>query len=189
MKAVDSLIVDRQHSQGSNTMNRLTDRAVTVISLVILGFALPASDAVAQSVKSQLVGAWTLAAAESVRADGSKVEVFGSHPKGTMIFSSDGHFALIQMRGDLPKLASNSRDAGTAEENKAIIEGSIAYFGAYSVNESDKVITVRLEGSTFPNVGGEQKRIVTSLTADELKFTNPRTPAGVTLAVVWKRAN
>ena len=169
-------------------MNRLTDRAVTVISLVILGVVLLASQAVAQSTKSQLVGAWTLVAAESVRADGSKVEVFGSNPKGTMIFSSDGHFALIQMRADLPKLASNSRDAGTPEENKAVVQGSIAYFGTYSVNESEKVITLKLEGSTFANVGGEQSRIVTSLTADELKFTNPRTPSGVTLEVVWKRA-
>src|SRR5512135_2120847 len=177
--------------KASITMNRLTNRAVTVISLVILGFALLASDAVAQSTKSQLVGAWTLVAAENVRADGSKVgvSVFGSNPKGTMIFSSDGHFALIQMRADLPKLASNSRDAGTPEENKAVVQGSIAYFGTYSVNESDKVITVKLEGSTFANLGGEQKKIITSLTADELKFINPRTPSGATLEVVWKRAN
>jgi hypothetical protein len=35
---------------------------------------------------------------------------------------------------------------------------------------------------------GEQKRIVTTLTADELKFTNPRTPSGATLEVVWTRA-
>jgi len=98
-------------------MNQLTDRAVTVISLVILGFVLSASDAVAQSAKSQLVGAWTLVAAESVRADGSKVgvSVLGSNPKGTMMFSSEGHFALIQMRADLPKLASNCRAAGTSE--------------------------------------------------------------------------
>jgi hypothetical protein len=49
---------------------------------------------------------------------------------------------------------------------------------------------VTLDGSTFANLlgGPEQKRIITSLTADELKFTNPRTPAGVTLLTVWKRA-
>ena len=32
----------------------------------------------------------------------------------------------------------------------------------------------------------EQKRTVTSLTPEELKFTNPRTPAGVTLLTAWK---
>jgi len=36
--------------------------------------------------------------------------------------------------------------------------------------------------------GAEQKRFITSLTADELKFTNPRTPSGETLEFVWKRA-
>jgi hypothetical protein len=52
------------------------------------------------------------------------------------------------------------------------------------------MIFVKIVASTFANLAGgpEQKRIVTSLTADELKFTNPRTPAGVTLFTVWKRA-
>jgi hypothetical protein len=31
-------------------------------------------------------------------------------------------------------------------------------------------------------------RIITSITGDEMKFTNPRTPAGVILEFVWKRA-
>jgi hypothetical protein len=146
--------------------------------------------AAAQSPREHLVGAWTLVSAGSVRPDGSRVAVFGPDPKGTMIFSRDGHFALIQMRGDLPKLASNSRDQGTAEENKAIVQGSIAYFGRYAVDESGKVLTLHLDGSTFANLlgMGEQKRTITSLTADELKFTNPRTPSGATLDVVWRRA-
>jgi hypothetical protein len=82
------------------------------------------------------------------------------------------------------------RTKATPEEAKAIIDGSIAYYGTYTVNEADKTITPKLDGSTYANlVGGpEQKRIITSLTADDLKFTNPRTPAGVTLLTIWKRA-
>jgi len=40
-------------------------------------------------------------------------------------------------------------------------------------------------GSTFANIlgAGEQKRLITSLTPDELRFTNPRTPSGATLEV------
>jgi len=70
------------------------------------------------------------------------------------------------------------------------VQGSIAYFGTYSVNEADKVITAQVEGSTFANLigGADQKRIITSLTADELTFTNPATPSGATLQLVWKRA-
>jgi hypothetical protein len=96
----------------------------------------------------------------------------------------------VTTRSDLPRFASNSRDTGTPEEYKTVVLGSIAYFGTYSVNEADKVITVQIEGSTFANLIGraDQKRIITSLTADELKFTNPATPSGETLQLVWKRA-
>jgi hypothetical protein len=173
-------------------MKRLGSFAVTTVSLLILGAVLFAGHAVAQqkSVKEQLVGTWTLVSADSVRSDGSKVEVFGPNPKGILIYTSDGHFALVQMRADLPKLASNSRDRGTPEENKAVVQGSITYFGTYAVNEAEKVITLQLEGSTFANLvgGGEQKRLITSVTADELKFVNPKTPSGSTLEVSWKRA-
>ena len=173
-------------------MKRPSALAVIIVSMLILGAVLPADDAVAQqqSPGEQLVGAWTFVSADSVSSDGRKVEVFGPNPKGTLIFTSDGHFALVQMRADLPKIGLSSRDRGTPEENKAIVQGSIAYFGTYSLNETEKVITLQMEGSAFANLmrAGEQKRIVTSLTADELKFTNPRIPSGATLEVVWRRA-
>jgi hypothetical protein len=171
-------------------MKRLTALAAITTLLLNLNAVLFVGDAVAQSPKEQIVGAWTMVSADSIRPDGSRVEVFGSNPKGMMIFSRDGQFALIQMRAELPRIAANSRDQGTPEENKAIVQGSIAYFGTYTVNEVDKTLTLKLEGSTFANVlaQGEQKRLVTVLTSDELRFVNPKTPSGATLEVGWKRA-
>jgi Lipocalin-like domain len=152
--------------------------------------ALP-SYAAAQhaSIKSGLVGAWSFVSVTAERADGSKTEIFGANPKGIMVFTPDGHFSLFQSRAEIPRLAANDRAKATPEEAIAVMQGSIAYYGTYSVNESDKTMTVKIEASTFANlVGPEQKRIITSLTADELHFINPRTPAGVTLHTVWKRA-
>ena len=174
-------------------MKRLSTLAVTTMSLLFLGVVLFLSDAVAQnkSLKEQLVGTWKLVSSHNVRSDGSRIDNIGPGPKGILIYTSDGYFALVNTRSDLPKLVSNSRDLGTPEEYKAVVQGSIAYFGTYSVNEADKVITAQIEGSTFPNaIGGpDQKRIITSLTADELKFTNPAaTSRGGTLELVWKRA-
>jgi hypothetical protein len=73
----------------------------------------------------------------------------------------------------------------------AIVASAIAYYGSYRVSETDNTILVKVDASTFANVAGgtEQKRIITSLTADEFRMTNPRTPAGVTLQVIWKRAS
>ena len=108
-----------------------------------------------------------------------------------IIFSSDGRFSLFQSRSEIPKIAANDRAKATPEEALAIVAGSIAYYGTYTLSEADKTILVKISASTYANLAGgpEQKeKIITSLTADELKFTNPRTPAGVTLLTVWRRA-
>jgi hypothetical protein len=165
---------------------------VTAVVLFITAIMLFSHHAVAQTVSlgQLLVGTWSLTSAEGIRTDGSRVPLFGPNPKGTMIFTEHGRFALVQMRGDLPSLAANSRELGTAEENKAVVSGSIAYYGTYSIDEAEKVIRLKLEGSTYANLlGGEQRRIIIALTPDELTFTNPRNPSGTTLEVGWKRAH
>ena len=138
-------------------MKRVRMLAVATLFAVV---ALSSDATFAQSttVKDQLIGTWTLIAADSLQKDGSKAEVFGPSPRGILIFTSDGRFALVQMRSDLPKIASNSRDKATPEETSAIVSGSIAYYGTYSVNEAEKLILVRIEASTFPNIasGAEQ---------------------------------
>ena len=159
------------------------------VSALTMGGLLPTGDACAQqkSLKEQLVGTWIYVSSTSTRADGSKTD--RPNLKGVVIYTIDGHFAFVSVRADLPKLANPDRERATAEEARAVVAGSIAYYGTYSINEVDKVITAKVEGGTYANlIGTDQKRIITSLTADELTFTNPRTPAGETLEFVWKRA-
>jgi Lipocalin-like domain len=154
--------------------------------LVLSGVAL----AQEKSAKDQIVGAWTLASVTSEMDDGKKGEPFGPSPKGMIIFSSDGHFSLFQSRAEIPKIAANDRAKATPEEAQSIVASSIAYYGTYSIDESTRVMVVNLAASTYANVGAipNQKRIITLLTADELKFDNPRTPNGMTLRTAWKRA-
>jgi hypothetical protein len=175
--------------QGRHIMKQRSTLALTTMSLLLLGVVLLAGDAIAQqkSLKEQLVGTWIYVSRTETRADGSKTYV--PNLKGIVIYTSDGHFVFVNVRDDLPKLANSDRARATAEEAQAVVAGSLAYYGTYSINEVDKVITPKVEGSTFANmIGTDQKRIITSLTADELKFTNPRTAAGETLEIVWKRA-
>src|SRR5215470_4725081 len=134
--------------------------------------ALLSEGAVAQQIsfKDQLVGAWRLVSIDLVRPDGSKAEVFGSDPNGIAIYTRDGQYALINSRSDLPKFASNNRNQGTPDENKAVVQGSLSLFGTYSV--ADKVITYKVEASSWPGwTGTEQKRTITSFTGDELTYT------------------
>ena len=58
-------------------------------------------------------------------------------------------------------------------EAMALAVGSVAYFGTYTVDEPSKTILLKIEASTLPNqLGFEGKRVINTLTADELKYTN-----------------
>ena len=77
----------------------------------------------------------------------------------------------------------------TPDESKAIVSGAISYYGTYTVDEASKVVTMKIEASSFPNqLGMDQKRLVTSITADELKYQNPTALSGGQIRVALKRA-
>jgi hypothetical protein len=40
------------------------------------------------------------------------------------------------MRRDRPEFAINNRLQGTAEENKAIVQGTVAFYGTWTVDET-----------------------------------------------------
>jgi Lipocalin-like domain len=145
-----------------------------------LGLALLPVSAIAQqkSLKEQLVGTWTLVSWEQVHKDGTKGQDFGPNPKGITSFDTSGHFFVMFAKPELPKIASD-RTKVTPQEAQAINVGSIAYFGTYTVDEPNKTVMLTIESSTFPNqLGISSKRIVTSLTADELKLTNATVVGG-----------
>ena len=142
-------------------------------------------------IREGILGAWTLVSVVGEAADGTRSEPFGPHPKGSMIFSAEGQFSLFQSRGDLPRLAAQDRTRATPEEAMAIIRGSIAYYGSYAVEEASRTLLVTLAGSTYANLlgGPAQRRLITRLTGTELAFSNPRTPNGMTLHTLWRRAS
>ena len=72
-----------------------------------------------------------------------------------------------------------------------MVRDSIAYFGTYTVNEPAREISLTLVGSTYTNLMSSvpQRRIITTLTPTELTFSNPRTPSGMVLHTVWRRAS
>ena len=169
-------------------MNRR--RMLSASVAMTLAAALVPSNVIAQqSIKDQLVGTWTFVSAQDVKPDGSTVETWGPNAKGAAMYDANGRFTFMIMRSDLPKFASNNRAQATAEEGKAVAQGMIAMHGSYTINETDKTLITRIEGSSYPNlVGAEQKRVITSLTADEMRYTNLATSTGTRAEAVWKRA-
>jgi lipocalin-like protein len=162
---------------------------VTVVLAGVLGVGIlaitgGATAAQQPTLRQQIVGTWTLVSVVT-----NNVEAFGPNPVGVAMFDNNGHFVLVEMRRDLPKFASNNRNTGTPEENKAVVQGSIAQFGTYSISEAERVLTYHFEGSTFPNRNGaDEKRVNLTVTADEWKYDNPTPSIGGAGHSVWKRA-
>jgi Lipocalin-like domain len=171
-------------------MSRIRTVLFAAIALSFLGFVLPAGDAAGQqkTLGEQVVGTWSYVTVDIVRSDGSRVPLYGPNPSGLASFDAAGHYLLITSRTGIPRFASNNRNQGTAEENKAVVQGSIAHFGRYTIDEAEKTITFHIQTSTFPNWNGiDQKRPFT-VTATELKWTTAASSGG-TAEVVLKREN
>jgi hypothetical protein len=156
-----------------------------------LALAVLPYDTVAQqrSPRDLLVGTWNITAQTQTRPDGSVTHPAGTNPKGVNVFTADGNFVILFMKDNLPKLAEANRAKATADEARAIVGGSIGYFGTYTFDEETKTISYVIKGTTFPNqLGVTQKRVVTLLTTDELKYTNPGAASGGRIEVSFTRA-
>ena len=151
-------------------------KAIRIFSALLAAGFLAGSAAAqpAKTMRDQLVGTWQFVIAEITTADGKKTLPFGDHPKGMLIFTADGHFSQVHVSGGLPRIASNNRLAGTDADNKAIVQGTLALFGTYAVDEQKKTLTFNIQASTYPNAEGtSQTRTIDKLTADEFRNTNP----------------
>jgi hypothetical protein len=152
---------------------------------------LLASAAVAQaaSLKELLVGTWVVTTVDNVRTDGSRFQAFGPNPKGMLMFDSKGHFSFQLAKPGRALFASGNRLEGTPDENRATVQGSLSYYGRYSVDEADRTLHLYVESSSYPNLDGlDNKRIIMSLSEDELKWYSPAGTIGTTAEVVWNRA-
>ena len=100
------------------------------------------------------------------------------------------------MRQDRHAFVANDRMQGTAEENKATSQGTLTYFGTYSVDETARAMLIHIDASSFPNWNGaDQKRLV-AITEDvaaigdrRLKLTVPSPlTGGLAIEALWRLA-
>ena len=161
---------------------------VLLCALVMMSSLADKGFAQTMTLKDQLIGTWIYVSSTAKRDDGTPVP--RPSLQGAVTYTADGRFHFITTSTNAPKYASSDSGKPSPEEAMAVASGAIAYTGTYTVDENTKTVHANVETSTFPNLVGanNQRRIITSISADEMTFMNPRTPAGVTLEFVWKRA-
>jgi hypothetical protein len=160
---------------------------IIACTIVTMGIPMIASGQ-QQTLKETLVGTWTLLSWEQKKSGGSKAERYGTNPKGIAVFDAGGRYIISVMRSDRANYASNALWQGTEQENRETADGTITYFGTYTVNDADGSIAIHIEASSFPNWNGKDQKRFVSFADDRLTLT-VRPPGGDVVDVMWKRAD
>lgn len=176
-----------------NPNHSRTSPVLGILGGLLVGLALPIQTAGAETAKD-LAGTWTLVSAEE---DGAQAQLYGPNPmgpygpnpRGIMVVDATGHYAIISMRAELPRLASGNRAIGTPAENASVVAGSLAHFGTLTVDTTAGALILAIKSSTFPNWDGTTLRWPFTLTGDQLQFTVPAASGGGTAKTFWKRAH
>jgi hypothetical protein len=163
-------------------------KALLSISTIAVLTCGTSSAGVAEPLKQQLVGTWSVVSfVDKNERNGKTTEVFGPDPKGYFMFDAADHFSINLMRPGRPKFAR--RDFPTAGESKAALEGMIVMFGDYKINESDNSISLHIIGGSFPAWDNTNQKRFFAINGDELTYKNPTPASGRGTGVVTlKRA-
>jgi hypothetical protein len=129
-----------------------------------------------QTDKQRLIGSWRHLGST---VDGKPRAERGATPKGIIIYDAHGYMAC-QVAPD--RQVGKAGAAPTGEEAKAVLDGHIAYFGTYSVDERARTVTHHRQGSVQPGDKGDVVRGY-EFVGDRLILR----PVGTTTEVIWER--
>jgi hypothetical protein len=136
---------------------------------------------------AELVGTWTLQAADVVHPDGRREHDYGSAPRGLFMVDAQGHYSLQIFRSDRPHFASGDRAKGTSEEYSAAVLGTSTHFGTVSVDSATHVLTFQIEAASFPNQDGTTQKRAYELKDDVLSYKVAPRPNGDVPISIWRR--
>jgi hypothetical protein len=126
-----------------------------------------------------LVGTWRVLEVADLDRDGKWQYRFGEHPRGYFVYDATGHVHIQIMK--MPKLAPFP-EANVAEGKQPSAEHAIAayaayvaYFGTYTVDEKQQVVTHHVEGSLAPDFTDTDQPRPFKLEGDRLEIGDGKT--------------
>ncbi len=140
--------------------------------------------------RDQLLGIWKLLSYEFRLSDGIVIRPMGQGVQGILMYDPSGWMALQVIDPERPKFATNDWMSGTPEEAKSALDGCMAYYGTFELNDYKGTIVHHVQGSSFPNWCGIDREQFYELKGNHLTLlTLPMTMSGEQLVgqLAWER--
>ena len=142
----------------------------------------------AAQVSNEVAGTWRVVSA-AAEENGQTSYPYGPNPQGMLVFTRDMHFVEFLRDPRIPRFRSNARGEGTDEENRAVMAGTLALYGRYTVDPRGEFSGNTVEGSSFPNWIGDVRttKELTMAVQGNRMIENFQRPGGVKVVIIWER--
>lgn len=127
----------------------------------------------AQDIAEDLIGTWRLISYESLHDTGELVIPHSDKPKGSLIYTPSGDFAIHFHHPERPAFASADPVNATAEECHLNFFFYISYYGKYTFLDNEMAVLHHVNGSSFPNWDGDDLKRFIELKDNRLKLVSP----------------
>jgi Lipocalin-like domain len=163
----------------------IDDMMIKRLSLLVALFALFVFPVSALAQEPSFVGTWTLAGADKLLPNGTRVPDYGPNPHGLMIFTADGYYSLQIYRAERLKFSSGDKFKGTLEEYQDASLSMSTGFGRYSVDPEKHTLTFHTDRSSVPNRDDTTVVRTYELKGDELSWrVTPRQDGSIPITTI-----
>ena len=132
--------------------------------------------------EDRFIGTWKLASFERRGPDGKLGPSANSYRNGLLVYTPTGHMSLQLTRENRQQFEGRA----SPEEAQAALYSYIAYYGTFTVNQTQGSITHHRQGHLIPDRVTDGMRYF-RFSGNRLMLTAPPTGEGMTTTLTWER--
>lgn len=161
-------------------------RTILVAGAAVMAFS--GADPAAAQTPNKVVGTRRIVSA-TVEVNGTTSLPYGPERQGILVFTSDMRFIEFLHDPRVPRFKSNERGGGTDEGNRAVMAGTLALYGRYTVDGDGNFSGNTVEGSSFPDWMGDVRttnELIMRVEGDRM-IENFQRPGGARVTIIFER--
>lgn len=147
----------------------------------------PAAQGTAARTADRFSGTWKLVSTERRGPDGKVIPPDNPNTPvslGYIVYDPAGYMAVTIMPPGRPKYAGENP---TPDEARRALAGYTSYWGPYTINESERVITHHAQGALSLSMSGVDQRRGYEFNGNRLTLKPPVGPSGIQSSLTWER--